>query len=153
MNSVFAMSAKLSYALLFVVAIASFPVATADDGGNSRTGYVSVWLLREKTRHLLVEEVDDNGRSEVKELELPEYEDSEEVREDEKRRREQRKEFAREGSLGCDATDDRERRRCLQERRKKLRTSYRNWREAMRRVLRDVDARIEDLGAEIGENA
>lgn len=109
-------------------------------------------MLREKARRLLVEEVDENGRSEVKELELPEYDDSEEAREDEERRREQRRNLARESPFGCNAADECERRRCVQDWRRSLRASYLTWREAMRRVLRDVDARIEDLGAEIGAN-
>ncbi|KAK6634153.1 hypothetical protein RUM44_004761 [Polyplax serrata] len=108
---------------------------------------------------IIVEEVDRNGNSALKMLELPDYDIGQELPDERRRKSDSEgekdskvrlsqrdanggKEEEEDDLYGCRRKDENRRRKCLQRRKKLIRKKYRNWRGLIRRIIKDIDKKI-----------
>lgn len=109
-----------------------------------------------RNRTIVVEEVDRNGNSVIKAWELPDYEDSKEVREDERQKEQRDKVYLNELEVndieediyGCSKSSENQRRKCLKRQKKLLRKRYKDWKNLIRRIIKDIDRKINSLRKE-----
>lgn len=102
-----------------------------------------------RNRTIKVEEVDKDGNSVVKVLELPDYDLGQESRSDKNLSSTEPKteigEIANQDEYGCGERNENQRRKCLKQRKKLLKKRYKSWKWLIRGIIKDLDRKIKNL--------
>lgn len=110
----------------------------------------------------MVEEVDRYGNSVIRDMEVPDFDESWELQEDKERREEQEREFRQESILqnqmlrekyGCELQDEDLKRKCLIQHKESLKRTYQDMKLRIQSLVKEINAKLKEMGDVVSEES
>lgn len=106
--------------------------------------------------------MDQNGNSVIRDLEVPDFDDSLELREDKERREEQEREFRQESIIqnqmlrekyGCELQNEELKRKCLLQHKRALKRTYQDMKKRIQSLIKEINTKLKDMGDSVSEES